>query len=141
MKKNFAFHLSVLAVFVISGMTNCAQNNKANSPAMTYKQFHDAVQKEDIAAARSAFSKKSLELLNQYFEKQKSSPDEGLKQVLKIFKTQSAPTPEVRNEKIEGDKATLEVKNAGEKWSTYLFVKEEDGWKLELDWLEKMLKD
>lgn len=141
MKKNLTLQAFALAAFIISGMASCTQSYQANSPTEAYKQFNDAVQKEDVAAAKRTFSKKSLELLNQYFQKQKTSPDEGLKQVFKIFKTQSTATPEYRNEKIEGDKATLEVKTNPDKWTTYLFVKEEDGWKLELDWLEDMLKN
>jgi hypothetical protein len=42
--------------------------------------------------------------------------------------------PEMRNEKMEGDTATLEIKNAKtESWETIPFVKEGDEWKIALD--------
>jgi hypothetical protein len=42
--------------------------------------------------------------------------------------------PETRNEKIEGDTATLEVKNAATNdWDKTPFVKEDGKWKLALD--------
>jgi hypothetical protein len=48
----------------------------------------------------------------------------------------------MRNEKIEGDTATLEVKNEKTtEWETLYFVKETDEWKIALDKsLEEMFK-
>ena len=39
--------------------------------------------------------------------------------------------PESRNEKIDGDKATLEIKNDKKgTWDTIKFVKEDEQWKI-----------
>lgn len=38
---------------------------------------------------------------------------------------------EFRNEKIDGDKATIELKNQYGSYDTVYFVKEEDGWKID----------
>jgi hypothetical protein len=47
----------------------------------------------------------------------------------------AAPPPatfETRNEKIDGDKATLEVNQDGKgRWQTVNFVKEDGSWKLD----------
>lgn len=40
-------------------------------------------------------------------------------------------TVEYKNEKIDGDKATLEVKNSYGSWETVPFVKEEGVWKID----------
>jgi hypothetical protein len=50
--------------------------------------------------------------------------------------------PETRNEKINGDMATLEVKNEKtDKWDPLPFVKENGEWKIALDkFLEDMMK-
>ena len=40
---------------------------------------------------------------------------------------------ETRNEKIEGDRATLEVKNIEGGWNTVPFVKEDGQWKVSVD--------
>jgi hypothetical protein len=40
-------------------------------------------------------------------------------------------TVEFRNEKIEGDKATLEVKNSFGSWEVIPFVREDDEWKID----------
>ena len=50
--------------------------------------------------------------------------------------------PETRNEKIDGETATLEVKNEKtDKWDTLPFVKENSEWKIALDkFVEDMMK-
>jgi len=45
--------------------------------------------------------------------------------------TEGQKTVEFRNQKIEGDKATLEVKNSFGTWETVPFVREDDEWKLD----------
>ena len=40
-------------------------------------------------------------------------------------------TVEYKNEKIDGDKATLEFKNSYGAWETLPFVREEGGWKID----------
>lgn len=45
--------------------------------------------------------------------------------------TEGQTTVEFRNEKIEGDKATLEVKNPFGTWETIPFVKEDGEWKID----------
>jgi hypothetical protein len=60
-----------------------------------------------------------------------------------LMKDEGAPidlSPELRNERIEGDEATVEVKNSvtGE-WESLPFVKEDGLWKLSLDRFMKEL--
>jgi hypothetical protein len=38
---------------------------------------------------------------------------------------------ELRNEKIDGDKATLEVKNSMGRWETVYFIRENGDWKID----------
>ena len=45
--------------------------------------------------------------------------------------TEGQKTVEFRNQKIEGEKATLEVKNSFGSWETVPFVREEDEWKID----------
>ena len=51
--------------------------------------------------------------------------------------------PETRNEKIDGDNATLEVQDEDtKKWSKVYFVKEEKEWKISLDkTIEELFKN
>ena len=45
--------------------------------------------------------------------------------------TEGQKTVEFRNEKIEGEKATLEVKNSFGSWETIPFLREDDEWKID----------
>ena len=51
-------------------------------------------------------------------------------------------TVEFRNEKAEGDRATLEVKNSFGVWETVPFVKEDGVWKIDKKgYADQMLQD
>ena len=51
-------------------------------------------------------------------------------------------TVEYRNEKIEGDKATIEYKNQYGTWETIPFVRENGDWKIDKkSYLDQMMKD
>ena len=70
-------------------------------------------------------------MMEENAKQQNSTVDELLK------KDSGAPfeeLPEMRNEKITGDAATVEVKDKNsEKWVTLPFVKEDGVWKVALD--------
>ena len=101
------------------------------SPTETLKKFVDASQKKDVAAMKQTLSKGTMELIEKSAQQQKTTVDELLK---KDSPTQMTETPEIRNEKIEGDTATVEVKNTVTgNFDTLPFVKEDGQWKLALD--------
>ncbi len=117
--------------------TNAAENKPAENsaktetkitdpktPAETVKALSEAVRTKDYETAKKLFSKKTLEELEK-----NSSINQFIDQANKFYKGE----PRTRNEKMSGDKATLEVENLGEekeKWETMNFVKEEGIWKL-----------
>lgn len=103
----------------------------SGSPTETMKKFVEASQKKDATAMKQTLSKGTLELLEKSAKQQGTTIDEVLK---KDNKAQSAETPEIRNEKIDGDTATVEVKNSvNGNFDTLPFVKEDGQWKLALD--------
>jgi hypothetical protein len=103
------------------------------SPTTTLKAFYEATQKKDAEAIKKTLSKGTLEMLEGFAKAQGKSLDESLKSGL-ASDTSSGKMPETRNEKIDGDKATLEVKNdkTGQ-WESVPFVKEDSDWKIAFD--------
>lgn len=95
------------------------------TPAAAYKAAYDARQKKDLEALKKVMSKDALEFFTMMGDGK--SPDDGLKQL--IGRPQAA-TAETRNEKITGDKATLEYLNEKGGWGPMDFVKEDGSWKL-----------
>lgn len=104
-----------------------------SSPTATLKAFYEATQKKDAEGIKKTLSKGTLEMLEGFAKAQGKTLDESLKSGL-ANDTSSDKMPESRNEKIEGDKATLEVKNDKTgTWETVPFVKEDGMWKIAFD--------
>ncbi len=56
--------------------------------------------------------------------------------------TEGQKTVEFRDQKIEGEKASLEVKNSFGSWDTVPFVREDDEWKIDKKgYAEKLIQD
>ncbi len=98
------------------------------TPADALKAFVAAVQAKDEVALKAALSEKTNKVLDL------QSKIDGAK-ALDVFDSKKfeklGETPDTRNEKIDGDKATLETKDPDEnKWDPMPFVKENGSWKL-----------
>jgi hypothetical protein len=127
------------ALAVILALSACSLLNRS-TPTATFKAFYEASNKKDVAGMKKALSKGTLDMFDKLAKEQNKSTDELLKSFDKEDKNQKMP--ETRNEKINGDTATLEVKNdKTDKWDTLPFVKENGEWKIALDkFLEDLMK-
>jgi len=74
-------------------------------------------------------SNETIKMHEQEAKAQGVGLDEIIKRETLISPDQT--TVEYKNEKIEGDKATLEVKNSYGIWETVPFVKEDGVWKID----------
>lgn len=104
-----------------------------NSPTDAYKAAYTARKNKDIVALKKLMSKDIIEFLTmigQADEKKKQSLDDMLKE---MCESPQSATPDSRNEKITGDKATLEYTDADGKWQVMDLVKEDGTWKLTID--------
>ena len=128
----FIVTLIALLVFGCSRMTEPQEK----SPVEVLKALNEASKTKDVAAIKNSVSKGTLALMEESAKQQNTTIDELLK------KDNGAPfkdLPEMRNEKIEGDTATVELKNStSNDWESVPFVKEDGVWRLALD---KYLED
>lgn len=132
---NTATNLSNAATSANSQTANASQPGApkviAQSPTEVMNALNEAAKTSDTATIKALISKGTLALLEESARQQKTTVDELLK------RDQSVPfeeTPEIRNEKITGDKATLELKNTlSGQYSTVPFVREDGSWKIALD--------
>lgn len=109
-----------------------ANTSAPNSGSATdaYKAAHAARKNHDIAALKKLMSKDILEFMTELGkadEKKKLSLDEMLRD---MSESPQAPTAEARNEKINGNTATIEYLDENGKWRTMDLVKEDGVWKL-----------
>ncbi len=72
-------------------------------------------------------SKDALEFFTMMGKEEGKTLDDGLKD---LIERPLAKTAETRNEKIDGDKATLEYLDEKGGWSPMDFIKEDGAWKL-----------
>ena len=132
MKLHKALALSTVLVILMGAAAGC---NLLSSPTATLKAFYTATQKKDAEGIKKTLSKGTIEMLEGFAKLQNKTLDETLKSGL-AKDSATEKMPETRNEKIDGDRATLEVKNdkTGQ-WETLPFVKEEGSWKIAFDQL------
>lgn len=123
---------SVLILLSAVLLAGCGSNPAAKSPSDVLRQYVEASQKQDIATMKSLLSRDSLKFIEEKAAPMKLTVDDVLRRETEV-KIQSIP--ETRNEKIEGDTATVEVQNpaTGIYDVKYPFVKENGAWKLARD--------
>ena len=102
---------------------------EAGTPTAAYVAAYNARKNKDIPKLRSLMAKDILEFFEIIGEEDKKSIDDMLKD---LADRPQADKPETRNEKINGDKATLEYLDEDGQWQTMDFVKEDGVWKLTL---------
>lgn len=99
------------------------------TPTDAYKFGYAARKNKDIAALKRVLSKDALQFLTDIGKEEKKTLDDQLKA---LADRPQAATDESRNEKITGDRATLEYLNEKGAWVTMDFVKEGNEWKIGL---------
>ena len=124
---------------IVAAAAACSLLNRS-TPTATFKAFFEASKKKDVPGMKKTLSKGTVDMFDKLAKEQNKSLDDMLKGIDKDDKNEKMP--ETRNEKINGDTATLEVKNDQTgKWDTLPFVKENGEWKIALDkFLQDMLK-
>jgi hypothetical protein len=114
----------IVALVAITMITACSK--KSQTPTEGFKAFYEAAKRKDAAALKQTIAKKLLAELEDQAKQAGKPFDEFLVDV-------NVPPafPEVRNEKIDGDKATIEVKGAADNWRPTKLTKEDGVWKLD----------
>jgi hypothetical protein len=119
-RRMLALALTTLAAVACQG--------SGSSPTATYKAAYEAMKTKDVAAFKKVMTKKDLEGMEESAKKSGKSSDDMLKEVMNAIPLPKAA--ETKDEKIDGDRATLQVKNEKDEWDTINFVKEDGAWKL-----------
>jgi len=107
--------------------TPVATTNEAPTLKPVFTAYCDAMTKKDEAAIRKAYSAATLK---QFEADMKEDGEKSLVKFLEVDQV-SNKLCEIRNEKIEGDKAVAEIKTEGlPNGLQVVFVKENGEWKL-----------
>ncbi len=100
--------ITALCALFIFGCSQVQQQPQTKSPIEILKTLNEASKTKDVEAVKKSISKGTLNLIEQSAKAQNLTVDEVL---VKDNETIFIELPEMRNEKIEGDTATIELKN------------------------------
>lgn len=117
--------ISLAAVFALG----CGRVEKPATPLETLKAYTTAIKKKDTTTMKLLLSDASIKMAEQEAKAQNVTLDEIVKRETLFNETQD--TVSFRNEKIEGDRATIEMKDSFSAWNTVPFVREEGIWKID----------
>lgn len=104
---------------------------KMSTPSEANESLFNAIKNKDKAAIKQLVSKDTIEILDAAAKEKKMTVDELLDKEFFVNVTLPAKL-EQRNEKITGDKATIEMLTDKNEWDTSNFVKEGSVWKVSL---------
>ncbi len=113
--------------------TTTATTATASSPSEVLKASFNAAKNQDVAAFKKSIATADMRELEAAVQKGGQNLVDLLKQQLAKPETPMPDSLETRNEKIDGDKATVEYKDVKGTWKTARFIKEGSEWKIKLD--------
>jgi hypothetical protein len=121
----------LLAAVFAAGCNSTSVTRREETPTDVLKKYVEAMRKKDVETMKQTLSSNTLKLIDESARRVNMTLDDALR---KEGERTLPEMPETRNERIEGDTATVEVKNAvTNDWDVFPFVKEEGKWKIALD--------
>ncbi|MDQ3041429.1 MAG: hypothetical protein M3R11_03505 [Acidobacteriota bacterium] len=123
------FYLQIIIIVLTGLLFACAGDEKPLTPLETLKAYTTAIKKKDTTQMKVLLSDASIKMAEQEARAQNVALDEIVKKETLFRENQS--TVEFRNEKIDGDRATIEMKDSFQSWNTVLFIREEGIWKID----------
>jgi len=112
----------------MAGLLACGSDS-ARSPSDTFKEYVKASKKKDPTAMKILLSSATMKMHEQEAKSQNTTVDEIVKRETLLAPNQTSV--DYRNEVINGDKASIQFKNAYGSWETLPFVKEDGQWKID----------
>jgi hypothetical protein len=134
------FYIKILITLFALLLFACADAAKPSTPLETLKAYTAAIKKKDTTTMKLLLSDASIKMAEQEAKVQGVPLDEVVKRETLFSENQS--TVEFRNEKIEGERATIEMKDSLSSWNTVPFVREEGIWKIDKQGIaNRMMQD
>ena len=127
--KNGILKLAVLAILA-AGLSACGEGEaKPASPKETFVTYTKAIKNKDTTAMKLLLSAETLKMHELEAQAQGTTVDEIVKR--ETLFTESQTKVKFKDEKINGETATLQVENSYGTWETVPFVLENGEWKID----------
>lgn len=130
----------IISIFISSFIfAACSESRKLETPRDSLEAYTVALKKKDTATMKSLLSQGSIKMATDEARAQNVSVDEILGRETLFSPEQKVF--EFRNEKIEGEAASLEIKNSFGSFERIPFIKEGGVWKIAKEkYAEEMMK-
>ena len=112
-------------------MISCRSADTPQTPLDTLKTYLQAIKKKDVSKMKALLSEGSIKMATDEAKAQNVSVDEVI--LRETLFSADQKTLKFRNEKIDGDNATIEDETAPEIFDRVPFVKENGIWKIAKD--------
>ena len=138
--KNGILKLAVLAILA-AGLSACGEGEaKPASPKETFVTYTKAIKNKDTTAMKLLLSAETLKMHELEAQAQGTTVDEIVKR--ETLFTESQTKVKFKDEKINGETATLQVENSYGTWETVPFVLENGEWKIDKKgFAQRMMED
>ena len=123
------FWLIIFFAAVSFSLAACSGESNPASPLETYKTYTKAIKAKDTTTMKLLLSAGSIKMHEQEAKAQNTTVDDIVKRETLLSPDQT--TVEYRNEVINGDKASIQFKNAYGSWETLPFIREDGQWKID----------
>lgn len=124
------FYRKIFILFLLClTVASCSDAPQPKTPLETLQAYVKAFQKKDYTTMKLLLSDATIKMHQQSAKDQGVTLDDIVQRETLISPDQK--TAEFRNQKIDGDKATIEMKNSFNAWNTINFVREEGIWKID----------
>lgn len=118
------------AILIFFGfLAACAGGAKPSTPLETLKAYTQAIKRKDTTEMKLLLSNASIKMAEQEARAQNRPLDDIVENETLFSRMQTSL--KFRNERIEGERATIEVENSFGGFDTVPFVKEEGAWKID----------
>ena len=136
--------LTLLVFCVGAAGLACSSESTPSTPRKTFEAYIRALKQKDIARMKALLTAETVKMHEQEAKSMGVSIDEIIKRETIVSEDQKLV--EFRNGKIDGERATLEVKigreNGRDKWETVYFLFEGGIWKIDKKgWADQLLKE
>lgn len=127
--KNWIINI-LIGVAVSTGLIACSSGeSQSRTPIETFKTYTKAIKQKDVTTMKLLLSNATMKMNEMEAQARGISVDDVVKNETLFAENQK--TVKWRNEKIDGELATLEIENTLGQWETVPFVREDGVWKID----------
>lgn len=131
---------SRLLIFALAISIAACTPQRPATPKETFMTYIKALKAKDYTTMKLLLSNATIKMHEKEAKAQGVTVDDIVKRESLINEKQTSV--EYRTEKVDGDKASIQVKNSYGSWETVPFVREDGVWKIDKQgYADQMLKD